>query len=208
MSCQTVLVSISAWWKIAALSPCGGIPSGSILQLTWEATATVGFKKAVRNRARERERERERERRQRYGRSRGQMASHSNKLIGVSHAPRCLSSSHLLMVLLLFSSLLSSSLHPPPPQFASVPSKITSSSICRREECVCVCVCVCVCWASICPPVLLQCHWQCQLQLLSALQQISASVNRNFAFQFLFLYHGLDSTTEVVRERAALKPNK
>ena len=32
----------------------------------------------------------------------------------------------------------------PPPQFASVPSKITSSSICRREECVCVCVCVCV----------------------------------------------------------------
>lgn len=49
----------------------------------------------------------ERRGRGRYGESRGQMVSHSDSLIRVSHAPRCLSSSYLLMLPLL------STLHPP-----------------------------------------------------------------------------------------------
>lgn len=57
MSCQTALASISARWRIAALSPSGGFPSGGIEQLAREATATAGFEEKARNRGRARKTE-------------------------------------------------------------------------------------------------------------------------------------------------------
>ncbi len=99
----------------------------------------------------------------------GQMASHSDKLIGVSHAyaafpphsSSCFSSS--LLSPLLFSPLL---------QFDSVPHKINTSSTIRREECVCVCI---------------ECHSALQISPVSlvvpATIALSSATNQSFSKQ-------------------------